>query len=131
MPENNKSLPSVNFYTPVELVGIYRSFLERGKSNGVVWLRGIYIQRPNQNTQWSTCFDELRDVSSNTSVTLKISRQDREKLKPNSLVQIGGITELNPYANGTIQIIVNVTRFEIVKDQFVTEQDLKLRDTHC
>ena len=43
MPENNKSLPSVNFYTPVELVGIYRSFLERGKSNGVVWLRGIYI----------------------------------------------------------------------------------------
>lgn len=125
MPENNKSLPSVNFYTPVELVGIYRSFLERGKSNGVVWLRGIYIQRPNQNTQWSTCFDELRDVSSNTSVTLKISRQDREKLKPNSLVQIGGITELNPYANGTIQIIVNVTRFEIVKDQFVTEQDLK------
>ena len=128
MPENNKSLPSVNFYTPVELVGIYRSFLERGKSNGVVWLRGIYIQRPNQNTQWSTCFDELRDVSSNTSVTLKISRQDREKLKPNSLVQIGGITELNPYANGTIQIIVNVTRFEIVKDQFVTEQDLKLTE---
>lgn len=43
MPENNKSLPSVNFYTPVELVGIYRSFLERGMSNGVVWLRGIYI----------------------------------------------------------------------------------------
>ena len=67
----------------------------------------------------------MRDVSSNTSVTLKISRQDREKLKPNSLVQIGGITELNPYANGTIQIIVNVTRFEIVKDQFVTEQDIK------
>ena len=43
MPESNTSIPSVSFYTPVELVGIYRSFLERGKSNGVVWLRGIYI----------------------------------------------------------------------------------------
>ena len=67
----------------------------------------------------------MRDVSSNTSVTLKIARQDRAKLKSNSLVQVGGIIELNPYTNGTIQIVVNVTRFEIVKDQFVTEQDLK------
>ena len=36
MPESTSSLPTVNFYTPVELVGIYRSFLERGKSNGIV-----------------------------------------------------------------------------------------------
>ena len=31
----------------------------------------------------------------------------------------------NPFTNGTIQILVNVTRIEIVKDQFVTEQDTK------
>lgn len=90
MPESNTSLPSVSFYTPVELVGIYRSFLERGKSNGVVWLRGIYIQRQNQNNQWAAFYDELRDVNSNTSITLKINRNDRTKLKFNSLVQIGG-----------------------------------------
>ena len=42
MNETSK-LPSLSYYTPVELVGIYRSFLERGKSNGVVWIRGIYI----------------------------------------------------------------------------------------
>ncbi len=120
-----KNLPVVSYYTPVELVGIYRSFLERGKSNGVVWLRGIYIQRPNQNSQWLAYYDELRDVDSNTSITLKINRQDRQKLKPNSLVQIGGLVELNPYTNGTIQIVVTVTRYEIIKDQFVTEQDIK------
>lgn len=123
MSENN--LPSVQYYTPVELVGIYRSFLERGKSNGVVWLRGIYIQKPNQNAQWAAFYDELRDVDSNVTVTLKINRQDRSRLKSNSLVQVGGLIELNPFQNGTIQIVVNVTRFEIVKDQFVTEQDLK------
>jgi hypothetical protein len=123
MPDNN--LPAVQYYTPVELVGIYRSFLERGKSNGVVWLRGIYIQKPNQNAQWAAFYDELRDVDSNVTVTLKINRQDRSKLKSNSLVQVGGIIELNPFQNGTIQIVVNVTRYEIVKDQFVTEQDLK------
>lgn len=125
MAEENKNLPAVNYYTPVELVGIYRSFLERGKSNGVVWLRGIYIQRPNQNNQWTAYYDELRDVDSNTTVTLKINRNDRAKLKSNSLVQIGGLIELNPFTNGTIQIVVNVTRYEVVKDQFVTEQDIK------
>ena len=125
MPESNVNLPAVSYYTPVELVGIYRNFLERGKSNGVVWLRGIYMQRPNQNGQWSAFYDELRDVDTNTSITLKINRQDRQRLKPNSLVQIGGLIELNPFTNGTIQIVVSVTRFEIIKDQFVTEQDIK------
>ena len=67
----------------------------------------------------------MRDVNSNTSITLKINRNDRTKLKSNSLVQIGGLIELNPYTNGSIQIVVNVTRYEIVKDQFVTEQDIK------
>ena len=125
MTETFQNLPAVTYYTPVELVGIYRSFLERGKSNGVVWLRGIYIQRPNQNSQWAAFYDELRDTETNTSVTLKINRQDRQRLKPNSLVQIGGLIELNPFANGTIQIVVAVTRIEIIKDQFVTEQDIK------
>ena len=125
MPGATNNLPTVTYYTPVELVGIYRNFLERGKSNGVVWLRGIYIQRPNQNGQWSAFYDELRDVDTNTSITLKINRQDRQRLKPNSLVQIGGLIELNPFTNGTIQIVVSVTRFEIIKDQFVTEQDIK------
>lgn len=124
MPESSQNLPTVTYYTPVELVGIYRSFLERGKSNGVVWLRGIYIQK-NQNSQWAAFYDELRDVDTNTSITLKINRQDRQRLKPNSLVQVGGLIELNPFQNGTIQIVVTVTRFEIIKDQFVTEQDIK------
>ena len=125
MPETTNNLPAVTYYTPVELVGIYRNFLERGKSNGVVWLRGIYIQRPSQNNQWAAYYDELRDVDTNTSITLKINRQDRQRLKPNSLVQIGGLIELNPFTNGTIQIVVSVTRFEIIKDEFVTEQYIK------
>ena len=125
MPDTTDNLPAITYYTPVELVGIYKNFLERGKSNGVVWLRGIYIQRPKQNGQWAAFYDELRDVDTNTTVTLKINRQDRQRLKPNSLVQIGGLVELNPFTNGTIQIVVSVTRFEIIKDQFVTEQDIK------
>lgn len=128
MPNDTQNLPVVSYYTPVELVGIYRSFLERGKSNGVVWLRGIYIQKPNQNPGWAAFYDELRDVNTNVTVTLKINRQDRSRLQSNSLVQVGGIIELTPFSNGTIQIVVNVTRFEIVKDQFITENELKLFD---
>jgi len=82
MPNDTNRLPAVSYYTPVELVGIYRSFLERGRSNGVVWLRGIYLQKPNQNAQWAAFYDELRDVNSNVTITLKINRQDRQRLKP-------------------------------------------------
>ena len=126
MPSDTQNLPSVTYFSPVELVGIYRKFLDKGSTNNVVWIRGIYIQRPNQNPQWAAFYDELRDADNTTqSITLKINRQDRAKLKSNSLVQIGGLIELAANNNGTIQILVNVTRYEIVKDQFVTEQDLK------
>ena len=126
MPSDTQNLPSVTYFSPVELVGIYRKFLDKGSTNNVVWIRGIYIQRPNQNPQWAAFYDELRDADNTTqSITLKINRQDRAKLKSNSLVQIGGLIELVANNTGTIQILVNVTRYEIVKDQFVTEQDLK------
>lgn len=126
MPNETQNLPAVTYFSPVELVGIYRKYLDKGSTNNVIWIRGIYIQRPNQNPQWSAFYDELRDADNTAqSVTLKINRQDRVKLKSNSLVQIGGLIELVANNAGTIQILVNVTRYEIVKDQFVTEQDLK------
>lgn len=126
MPNETQNLPAVTYFSPVELVGIYRKYLDKGSTNNVIWIRGIYIQRPNQNPQWSAFYDELRDADNTAqSVTLKINRQARVKLKSNSLVQIGGLIELVANNAGTIQILVNVTRYEIVKDQFVTEQDLK------
>ena len=130
MPGESQNLPAVNCYTPVEIIGIYRSYIERGKTNNVVWLRGIYSQKPNQNRAWATAYDELRDVNTNTTVTLKLNWQDRDRLKNNSLVQIGGLIDINisPFANGTIQIALQVTRFEIIKDQFVTEEELKRND---
>lgn len=128
MAKETQNLPAITYYTPLEIIGIYRSYFERGKTNNVVWLRGIYVQRPNQNRNWATAFDDLRDVNSNNSVTLKIAWNDRDKLKNNSLVQIGGLIEISPFQNGTIQISVNVTRVEIIKDQFVNEQDLKRQE---
>lgn len=125
MPNETQNVPAVNYYTPVELIGLYRSYFERSKANNVVWLRGIYRQRPNQNRGWATAFDELRDVDSNNSVTLKINWNERDRLKDNSLVLVGGLVDISSYANGTIQIALQVTRFETIKDQFVTEQDLK------
>lgn len=126
MPNETQNLPAITYYSPVEVVGLYRKYLDKGSTNNVVWIRGIYIQRPNQNPQWSAFYDELRDPdNTNQSITLKVNRQDRAKLKSNSLVHIGGLIELVANNTGTIQILINVTRYEIVKDQFVTEQDLK------
>ena len=90
MPNETQNLPAVNYYSPVEVVGLYRKYLDKGSTNNVVWIRGIYIQRPNQNPQWSAFYDGLRDPdNTNQSITLKINRQDRAKLKSNSLVHIG------------------------------------------
>lgn len=125
MPNETQNVPALTYYTPVELIGLYRSYFERSKTNSVVWLRGIYKQRPNQNRGWATAFDELKDVNSNNSVTLKINWNERDHLRDNSLVLVGGLVDISPYANGTIQIALQVTRFETIKDQFVTEQDLK------
>lgn len=122
-PVNN--VPAVQAYTPVELTGIFRTYFDRKKPNNVVWVRGIYIQRTNNNPQWAFAYDDLRDVNTSSSITLKISHNDREKLKSNSLVQVGGLIEFNPYNNGNIQMLLNVTRVEVVKDEFVTELDLK------
>lgn len=128
MNEDSKqtfNVPAVQAYTPVELTGIFRTYFDRKKPNSVVWVRGIYIQRNNNNPQWAFAYDDLRDVSTSASITLKISHNDRTRLKSNSLVQVGGLIEFNPYNNGNIQMLLNVTRVEVVKDQFVTEQDLK------
>ena len=123
MPNETQNLPAVNYFTPVELVGIYRNFLQRRGENNVIWLRGIYQQRQQQG-QWSAFFDELRDTNSQLTVTLKVDK-NFERPQSNSLVQVAGIVEMNTFMNGTIQIVFNVTRFNIVKDQFFSEQELK------
>ena len=81
--------------------------------------------KPNQYQQWTYAYDELRDVSTSTTMTLKLNRNDRSKLKSNSLVNVGGMIELTVNNHGYIQVLLDVTRVEIVKDQFVTEEDLK------
>lgn len=56
MLNETQNLPAVNYFTPVELVGIYRNFLQRRGENNVIWLRGICQQRQQQG-QWSAFFD--------------------------------------------------------------------------
>ncbi len=124
MADNN--LPAVQYYTPIELVGIYRTYLEKSKTNNVICLRGVYHANPNASRTYSYAYDALRDASTNDCVTLKVSWQDRQKLVPNSLILVWGLVDLKPKNNGNIQIEVTATRFEIVKDQFISEAELKL-----
>lgn len=125
MPGQTQNLPMPVAYTPVEMLKMFQNYLVRKNPNNIVWMRGIYIQKSNQNTQWTYAYDELRDVNTSTTLTLRLNRNDRSKLKTNSLVNVGGMIELTANNHGYIQILLDVTRVEIVKDQFVTEQDLK------
>lgn len=107
------------------MLKMFQNYLVRKNPNNIVWMRGIYLQKPNQYQQWTYAYDELRDVSTSTTMTLKLNRNDRSKLKSNSLVNVGGMIELTVNNHGYIQVLLDVTRVEIVKDQFVTEEDLK------
>ena len=125
MPEQSNTLPSPLAYTPVEMLKMFQNYLVRKNPNNIVWMRGIYLQKSNQYQQWTYAYDDLRDVSTSTTMTLKLNRNDRSKLKSNSLVNVGGMIELTVNNHGYIQVLLDVTRVEIVKDQFVTEEDLK------
>ena len=121
-----KNVPEVKSYSPSEIINIYSRYVGGGMKNDILWLRGIYSQRPNQNPQWAAFYDELRDpdITTRTSITLKIGREARKHLKPNSLVLIGGLMKTTAMQNSTVQLVMEVTRFEVIKDVYVTQQDL-------
>lgn len=48
MPEQSNTLPSPLAYTPVEMLKMFQNYLVRKNPNNIVWMRGIYLQKPNQ-----------------------------------------------------------------------------------
>lgn len=121
---NSSNVPQ-NMYKPSEIIGIFNSILARQSVNAqVVYLRGIYLANPKESP-WAYCYDTLRDEDGQEELTLRITQQQRNNLKNGNLVEVGGIISRNISGKGYIQIILNVSRIEIVKDQAVDESEIK------
>ena len=122
--QSNQNIPG-NEYKPSEIIGIFNSILSRQSVNAqIVYLRGIYLTNP-KSANWSYCYDTLRDEDSQEEITIRLTQQQRENLKNGNLVRVGGLLNRSVSNKGFIQLILNVSRIDIVQEQAYDENEIK------
>ena len=120
------NLPSTVVYKPSELLGIFTSFLSQTDVNRkVIYLRGIYLKNPKHDPRWNSRYDTLRDEDTQTEITLQIPQRLCENLKDGNLVQVGGVLGRRAQNNCHIQLMLVVSRIDIVQEQAIDESEIK------
>ena len=123
--KNNQNLPTT-IYKPSELLGMFTAYLSRQDVNSqVIYLRGIYLKNPKHDPRWSYRYDVLRDEDTQTEITLQMTQKQSEELKDGNLVTVGGVLGRRVQNNSHIQLMLVVSRIEIVQEQVVDEDELK------
>ena len=107
------------------MIGIFNSILAKQSVNAqVVYLRGVYLASGRQSYN-GYFYDTLRDEDRQEEITMYVTQQQRENLKNGNLVNVGGVLGRNVNNRGQIQIILNVSRIEIVQEQAIDEDEIK------
>lgn len=120
----NQNVP-VTIYKPSEIIGIFNSILAKQSVNAqVVFLRGVYLASGRQSYN-GYFYDTLRDEDRQEEITMYVTQQQRENLKNGNLVNVGGVLGRNVNNRGQIQIVLNVSRIEIVQEQAIDEDEIK------
>ena len=120
------NLPSATVYKPSELLGIFTSFLSQTDVNRkVIYLRGIYLKNPKHDPRWNSRYDTLRDEDTQTEITLQIPQRLCDNLKDGNLVQVGGVLGRRAQNNCHIQLMLVVSRIDIVQEQAIDESEIK------
>lgn len=122
---HSNSLPTTTIYKPSEIIGIFNSILAKQSVNAqVVYLRGVYLASGRQSYS-GYFYDTLRDEDRQEEITMYITQQQRNNLKNGNLVNVGGVLGRNINNRGQIQIILNVSRIEVVQEQTIDENEIK------
>ena len=129
MPEiqktSNQNLPTT-VYKPSELLGIFTSYLSQTDVNRkVIYLRGIYLKNPKHDPRWNSRYDTLRDEDTQTEITLQIPQRLCDNLKDGNLVQVGGVLGRRAQNNCHIQLMLVVSRIDVVQEQAIDESEIK------
>lgn len=118
-------MPATTVYKPSEIIGIFNSILAKQSVNAqVVYLRGVYLASGRQSYS-GYFYDTLRDENRQEEITMYITQQQRNNLKNGNLVNVGGVLGRNINNRGQIQIILNVSRIEVVQEQAIDENEIK------
>ena len=124
-PNRSANFP-VSIYKPSELLGMFTSFLSQQDMNKqVLFLQGIYLKNPKHDARWSCRYDILRDENTQTEITLQIPYKLCEELKDGNLVTVGGVLGRRVQNNSHIQLMLVVSRVEIVQEQAIDENEIK------
>ena len=116
----------VKYYKPSELLGMFTAYLSRKEvSSQLIYLRGIYLKNPKHDPRWSYRYDVLRDEDTQTEITLQMTQKQSEELKDGNLVTVGGVLGRRVQNNSQIQLMLVVSRIEIVQELVVDEDELK------
>lgn len=122
-------LEYIDVYKPSEILGMFQSYLAKQNTSAkVIFLKGVYLKSSKNSSQWAFCYDVIRDEDTQEEITVKITPKQRENLKDGNLVVIGGIIGRQIKQNGFIQLVLGVTRVEVVKDQVMTDTELKMME---
>ena len=120
------NLPSTVVYKPSELLGIFTSFLSQTDVNRkVIYLRGIDLKNQKHDPRWNSRYDTLRDEDTQTEITLQIPQRLCDNLKDGNLVQVGGVLGRRAQNNCHIQLMLVVSRIEVVQEQAIDEAEIK------
>lgn len=122
---NNRNLPTT-IYKPSELLGMFTSYLSQQDVNRqVIYLQGIYLKNPKHDQRWTSRYDILRDENTQTEITLQIPHKLCEDLKDGNLVTVGGVLGRRVQNNSHIQLMLVVSRVEVVQEQAIDENEIK------
>ena len=120
------NLPSTTVYKPSELLGIFTAYISQTDVNRkVIYLRGIYLKNPKHDPRWYSRYDTLRDEDTQTEITLQIPQRLCENLKDGNLVQVGGVLGRRAQNNCHIQLMLVVSRIDVVQEQAIDESEIK------
>ena len=120
----NQNVPAT-IYKPSEIIGIFNSILAKQSVNAqVVFLRGVYLASGRQSYN-GYFYDTLRDEDRQEEITMYVTQQQRENLKNGNLVNVGGVLGRNVNNRGQIQIVLNVSRIEIIQEQAIDEDEIR------
>lgn len=124
-PKSNTNLPAT-IYKPSELLGMFTSYLSQQDVNRqVIYLQGIYLKNPKHDSRWASRYDILRDENTQTEITLQIPYKLCEDLKDGNLVTVGGVLGRRVQNNSHIQLMLVVSRVEVVQEQAIDENEIK------
>jgi exonuclease VII large subunit len=101
----------------------YLSSVEVNKQ--LIFLQGIYLKNPKHDPRWRSRYDILRDEDTQTEITIQISEKLTENLKDGNLVTVGGVLGKRVTNNSNIQLMLVVSRIEVVQEQTIDENEIK------